>query len=59
MEHTVSKDGRIDFIQPMLAKRVPTLPEGPAWAYEVKFDGYRMQALKLGNTKEYKGNTIP
>ncbi len=32
----------------MLAKRVPALPEGPPWSYEVKFDGYRMEALKDG-----------
>ncbi len=32
----------------MLLKRVKKLPEGPEWMYEVKWDGYRMQALKEG-----------
>jgi len=30
----------------MLPRRVPSLPEGPEWQYEVKWDGYRMQAIK-------------
>jgi bifunctional non-homologous end joining protein LigD len=30
----------------MLSVAVPKLPEGPEWAYEVKFDGYRAQAIK-------------
>ena len=34
----------------MLLHRVSKLPEGPGWCYEVKFDGYRMQALKHGTT---------
>ncbi len=41
-----NKGGRIEFVLPMLAKRVPKLPDGPAWSYELKFDGYRMEALK-------------
>ncbi len=34
------------FVPPMLLRRVRQLPEGPEWQYEVKWDGYRMQALK-------------
>src|SRR5438045_3425170 len=34
------------FVQPMLAKLVRTLPEGPQWEYELKLDGYRLQAIK-------------
>ena len=34
----------------MLLQRVTALPEGPAWTYEVKWDGYRMQAIKDGST---------
>jgi len=30
----------------MLAKLVRTLPEGPQWEYELKLDGYRLQAIK-------------
>jgi len=29
------------FFEPMLCLAVETLPEGPAWQYEVKLDGYR------------------
>src|SRR5580704_14402417 len=29
------------FIEPMLCLAVDKLPEGPAWQYEVKLDGYR------------------
>jgi DNA ligase D-like protein (predicted ligase) len=31
----------------MLATLVRTLPEGPQWEYELKLDGYRLQAVKL------------
>src|SRR5215469_4953276 len=34
------------FIAPMLAKLVRELPEGPNWEYELKLDGYRLQAIK-------------
>jgi ATP-dependent DNA ligase len=27
---------------------VRTLPEGPGWSFEVKFDGYRIEAIKNG-----------
>ena len=41
-----TEKGRVGFIQPMLALAVTKLPEGPAWAYELKFDGYRSLGLK-------------
>jgi bifunctional non-homologous end joining protein LigD len=31
---------------PMMATRAATLPEGDDWTYEVKWDGYRAQAVK-------------
>jgi bifunctional non-homologous end joining protein LigD len=34
------------FIEPMLCLAVPKLPEGPAWQYEVKLDGYRAIAVR-------------
>jgi len=37
------------FIPPMLARLVRTLPEGPEWEYELKLDGYRLQAIKDGD----------
>ena len=37
------------FIKPMKATTVTQLPEGEDWTYEVKWDGYRVVALKHGN----------
>jgi DNA ligase D-like protein (predicted ligase) len=34
------------FIEPMLCLAVEKLPEGPAWQYEVKLDGYRAIAVR-------------
>ena len=33
--------GQGRFIEPMLCLAASKLPEGPAWQYEVKLDGYR------------------
>jgi len=33
----------------MLATLVRSLPEGPEWEYELKLDGYRLEAIKLGD----------
>ena len=38
------------FVEPMLLLRADTLPEGDAWQYELKFDGYRALAIKTGGT---------
>src|ERR1700737_3628616 len=38
--------GKVGFIEPMLALAVTKLPEGPAWTYELKFDGYRALGIK-------------
>jgi bifunctional non-homologous end joining protein LigD len=38
------------FIEPMECKRVPKLPEGADWLYEIKQDGYRVEGLVDGNT---------
>ncbi|MCX6968391.1 MAG: non-homologous end-joining DNA ligase [Verrucomicrobia bacterium] len=37
---------RPEFVQPMKAKLVQTLPDHPGWIYEIKFDGYRAIAVK-------------
>jgi ATP-dependent DNA ligase len=39
-------EAKARFIPPMLLQRVSSLPEGPAWSYEVKLDGYRALAIK-------------
>ena len=38
------------FIEPMECTRVPKLPEGDDWAYEIKQDGYRVIGLVDGNS---------
>ena len=35
--------------EPMLARLAAQLPVGPKWSYEVKWDGYRCLALKVGD----------
>ena len=38
----------------MASKLVTTLPEGPDWLYELKFDGYRALILKTADTVEIR-----
>ena len=42
--------GKPRFIEPMKAKLVETAPTGADWIYELKFDGFRVEAIK-GDTK--------
>jgi DNA ligase D-like protein (predicted ligase) len=37
---------RACFLEPMLCRAVSELPQGPAWSYELKFDGYRGLGLR-------------
>lgn len=39
---------QMSFLEPMECLLVSQLPEGPEWAYEIKLDGYRAQALCNG-----------
>ncbi|MFO1499495.1 MAG: non-homologous end-joining DNA ligase [Verrucomicrobiota bacterium] len=41
-------DASAAFIPPMQAKLVDRLPAGPGWSYELKLDGYRALAIKVG-----------
>ena len=36
------------FVEPCLATLVAEPPVGPGWVYEIKLDGYRLQARILG-----------
>jgi bifunctional non-homologous end joining protein LigD len=38
-----------DFVEPMKAKLVGSMPSGGGWIYEIKFDGYRALALRGGS----------
>src|SRR5262245_34562703 len=37
---------KLQFIEPMYARLVQSLPQGLEWLYEVKFDGYRCLAAR-------------
>ena len=37
------------FIEPMECLLTGTLPEGPGWSYELKLDGFRLQAARSGS----------
>ncbi len=37
--------GQLKFIEPELATLADGMPQGPQWVHEIKFDGYRTQAL--------------
>jgi bifunctional non-homologous end joining protein LigD len=37
-------------LSPMMAVSASVLPSGPEWSYEVKWDGYRAQAVRNGST---------
>ncbi|HEY1339785.1 MAG TPA: non-homologous end-joining DNA ligase [Bryobacteraceae bacterium] len=39
---------KLEFVEPMRAKLTGKLPEGREWIYEIKFDGYRAEAIKQG-----------
>jgi bifunctional non-homologous end joining protein LigD len=52
---------RLEFVTPMAALLVDTLPSGDEWLYEAKFDGYRAIAIKDGRAVTIlsrKGNDL-
>jgi ATP-dependent DNA ligase len=45
----LAKNGRFaSFIEPMECLPVEKIPEGDLWTYELKLDGYRLEAVKTG-----------
>jgi bifunctional non-homologous end joining protein LigD len=52
---------KVAFIESMECLGVATLPDGPGWTYELKLDGYRLEAVKQsGKTTLYsrRGNIL-
>jgi ATP-dependent DNA ligase len=52
---------RIAFVESMECLPVATLPEGREWSYEIKLDGFRLEAVKKnGKTSLYsrRGNLL-
>lgn len=43
---------RLKFVEPMKAKMAPAAPYNDEWIYEVKFDGFRVLAVKNGKEVE-------
>ena len=39
---------RVSFVESMECLGVKRLPEGPNWTYEIKLDGFRLEAVKTG-----------
>jgi ATP-dependent DNA ligase len=44
------------FVEPMECLAVSKLPEGPQWLWELKWDGYRAEAVKNSTVKLYSRN---
>ena len=44
-------------LEPMEAKLVADLPDGPGWQFEPKWDGFRCLAFKAGDEVELKGRS--
>ncbi|MDB6082602.1 MAG: dependent ligase [Gammaproteobacteria bacterium] len=54
-------DAKLRFIASMECEPVATLPEGPKWTYEIKLDGFRLEAIKsAAKTRLYsrRGNLL-
>ena len=45
-------EGKIAFVTPMMCRLMKDPPRGPGWIYEIKFDGFRVLALKRGDEVE-------
>lgn len=48
MAKSTKKDAaKVAFIESMECLLVTSLPEGPEWTYEIKLDGFRLEAVKV------------
>jgi DNA ligase D-like protein (predicted ligase) len=43
-----STKSKARFVETMDCLQVSQIPEGPAWTYEIKLDGYRLEVVKTG-----------
>ena len=48
----MASTGQLKFVEPMKATSAPTPPHDGQWIYEVKFDGFRVLAIKNGKNVE-------
>lgn len=46
-QHSVARVACLNFVEPMKAKLVDSMPPGD-WLYEIRFDSYRAIALRTG-----------
>jgi DNA ligase D-like protein (predicted ligase) len=46
LKQTPLPERKASFIESMECLPVPTVPEGPEWTYEIKLDGYRLEAVR-------------
>lgn len=44
---------KASFIDSMECLPVTKIPEGPEWTYEIKLDGYRLEAVKTKGTLRF------
>jgi hypothetical protein len=47
------------FIEPCLPSPAPKPPSGPGWIHEIKFDGFRLMALKARVPDKVPGTGKP
>ena len=47
-KRNVEVPAKVGFIESMECLAVTTLPEGQEWSYEIKLDGFRLEAVKNG-----------
>ena len=52
-EESTTESAERVFIEAMECLPVPTVPEGPEWTYEIKLDGYRLEAVRSAPARRH------